>query len=79
MRYAASHPLSFAPDSGRTGAPDLWERFDPAVAAVNRADAGTSLAAVADAADALADSAEAIATDIKRQRDDQPTPNAATG
>jgi hypothetical protein len=35
---------------------------------VNRADAGTDLIAVADAADALADAAEAIATDLDGER-----------
>ncbi len=64
-------PPELRPASGRTGAPELWARFDAAVAAVNRADAGTSLSAVADAADALADAADAIARDVERQRDEQ--------
>jgi hypothetical protein len=58
-------PPELRPDSGRTGATGLWEEFDAAVTAVNRADAGTSLTLVADAADALADAAEAIAADVE--------------
>lgn len=68
-------PPELRPESGRTGAPGLWAEFDLAVAAVNRADAGTSLAAVADAADALADAAQAIADDVARERD-QPSRRA---
>jgi hypothetical protein len=61
-------PYELRPGSGRTGAPALWEVFDAAVAAVNRADAGTDLTAVADAADALAEAAEAIAADVDREQ-----------
>ena len=59
-------PPELRPESGRTGTAGLWEEFDAAVTAVNRADAGTSLISVADAADALADAAEAIAADVER-------------
>jgi hypothetical protein len=61
-------PYELRPGTGRTGSPALWETFDLAVGAVNRADAGTDLIAVADAADALADAAEAIATDLDGER-----------
>ncbi len=63
-------PPELRPGSGRVGAPVLWEAFDDAVAAVNRADAGTVLTAVAGAAEALADAAEAIAADVERERSD---------
>jgi hypothetical protein len=54
-------PYELRPDTGRTGPADLWERFDQSVTAYNRANAGTSARAVADAAEALAEAAEAIA------------------
>jgi hypothetical protein len=54
-------PYELRRDTGRTGPPDLWERFDAAVVAYNQAIAGTSARAVADAADELADAAEEIA------------------
>jgi hypothetical protein len=54
-------PYELRPETGRTGPPELWERFDASVAAYNVAIAGTSARAVADAADTLADAAEQIA------------------
>jgi hypothetical protein len=72
-------PPELRPESGRTGAAALWEEFDGAVAAVNRADAGTSLTAVAEAADALADAAEAIAADVERERETQTCRAAGIG
>lgn len=54
-------PYELRPDTGRTGPVDLWERFDGCVTAYNRAIAGTSAGAVADAADELAVAAEQIA------------------
>jgi len=62
-------PYELRPGSGRRGSPELWERFDRAVAAVNRADAGTDLQAVADAALALAEAAQAIADELAAGRD----------
>jgi hypothetical protein len=61
-------PPELRPNSGRVGSQALWEQFDRAVAAVNRADAGTDLVAVADAADGLADAAEELAADVDRER-----------
>lgn len=55
-------PYELRPGTGRTGPAELWEGFDAAVAAYNRAIAATDARAVGDAADALADVAEAIAT-----------------
>lgn len=54
-------PYELRPGTGRTGPAELWDRFDERVAEYNRAIAGTSAGAVADAADVLADAAEAIA------------------
>jgi len=62
-------PYELRPGTGRRGSPELWERFDRGVAAVNRADAGTDLQAVADAALALAEAAEAIADELAAGRD----------
>lgn len=61
-------PPELRPNTGRAGSPVLWEAFDRAVVAVNRADAGTDLIAVAEAAEALAEAAEAIAADVDRER-----------
>jgi len=61
-------PYELRAGTGRRGSPGLWERFDGAVAAVNRADAGTDLQAVADAALALAEAAEAIAVELAEER-----------
>jgi hypothetical protein len=61
-------PPELRPNTGRAGSPVLWEGFDRAVVAVNRADAGTDLIAVAEAAEALAEAAEAIADDVDRER-----------
>lgn len=54
-------PYELRPGTGRTGPPELWDRFDACVADYNRAIADASAGAVADAADGLADAAEAIA------------------
>jgi|SRR5579884_725776 len=54
-------PYELRPGTGRTGPPELWDRFDQCVGSYNRAIAGTAASAVADAADQLAEAAEAIA------------------
>jgi hypothetical protein len=61
-------PYELRPGTGRTGPPELWERFDSYVAAYNRAVAGTSAATVAEAADGLADAAVAIADAVDAER-----------
>jgi hypothetical protein len=61
-------PAELRPNSGRVGSPELWEQFDRAVEAVNRADAGTDLVAVAQAAEVFAEAAESIADDVDRER-----------
>ena len=55
-------PYELRPGTGRTGPPELWEQFDGAVLEYNRAIAGTSPSAVADAAELLAAAADALAT-----------------
>jgi sugar (pentulose or hexulose) kinase len=58
----ARPPYELRPGTGRRGPDELWTRFDEAVAELNAAGAGDSLAdvvagyaAVSEAADALAD------------------------
>lgn len=51
----AQPPYELRPGTGRRGPEEAWARFDAAVTALNRAIAGTSAAAVADAFGALAD------------------------
>ena len=62
----ARPPYELRPGTGRRGPDKLWTRFDKAVAQLNEAGAGDSLAdvvasyaAVSAAADALADALEA--------------------
>lgn len=57
----AQPPYELRPGTGRRGPVELWERFDSAVAGLNRAIAGTSAAAVADAFGAVAEAADALA------------------
>jgi hypothetical protein len=61
-------PYELRPGSGRVGPGELWERFDACAAAYSRAVAGTSAAAVADAADQLAEVAAAIADAVDEER-----------
>jgi hypothetical protein len=61
-------PYELRPGSGRVGSAELWGAFDAAVGAVNRADAGTDLSAVAAAAEAIAQAADALAADVDRER-----------
>jgi len=57
----AQPPYELRPGTGRRGPAELWERFDAAVADLNRAIAGTSAAEVADAFGAVAEIAAALA------------------
>jgi hypothetical protein len=57
----AQPPYELRPGTGRRGPVELWERFDAAVAGLNRAIAGTSAADVADAFGAVAEAAAALA------------------
>jgi hypothetical protein len=62
---SASPPYELQPGTGRRGPAPLWERFDAAVVALNRAIAGSDAARVADAfgemSEAAADLAQAVA------------------
>lgn len=57
----AQPPYELRPGTGRRGPAELWERFDAAVAGLNRAIAGTSAADVADAFGAVAATAGSLA------------------
>jgi hypothetical protein len=67
----AQPPYELRPGTGRRGPAELWERFDVAVASLNRAIAGTSAADVADAFGAVAEAAAELA-DAVAIEDEQP-------
>lgn len=54
-------PYELRPGTGRRGPAELWDRFDVAVATLNRAIGGTSAADVADAFGAVAEATAALA------------------
>jgi len=60
----AEPPYELRPGTGRRGPPELWTRFDTAVAQLNRAITGSDAAAVADAfgdvSEAAGDLADAV-------------------
>jgi hypothetical protein len=57
----AAPPYELRPGTGRRGPARLWERFDVAVAELNRAITGSSAAEVADAFGEFSDAAGALA------------------
>jgi len=59
-------PYELRPATGRRGPTELWERFDTAVAALNRAITGSNAAEVADAFGDVADIAGALADAVDR-------------
>lgn len=61
----ASHELQ--PGTGRRGPADLWERFDEAVAQLDRVSEGRSLRAVARAYVELAEVASGLAVAVERE------------
>jgi hypothetical protein len=63
----AEPPYELRPGTGRRGPPELWERFDAAVASLNRAIAGSDAATVADAFGELAEAAGALAEAVARE------------
>jgi hypothetical protein len=63
----ASPPYELRPGTGRRGPVDLWERFDAAVASLNRAITGSSAAEVADAFGDFAEIAGELADAIARE------------
>ena len=63
----ASPPYELRPGTGRRGPAPLWERFDAAVATLNRAITGSDAAVVADAFGDFADAAGALADAVARE------------
>jgi hypothetical protein len=57
----AEPPYELRPGTGRRGPEDLWQRFDTAVAEMNRAIGGSDAAAVAAAFGGMADAAGQLA------------------
>jgi hypothetical protein len=64
---SAAPPYELRPGTGRRGPAELWERFDAAVAGLNRAITGSDAAAVADAFGDMADMAGALAEAVARE------------
>jgi hypothetical protein len=71
----AEPPYELRPGTGRRGPQDLWERFDAAVAGLNRAITGSNAATVADAFGELSEAAKALA-DAVTQDDEAATERA---
>ncbi len=63
----AEPPYELRPGTGRRGPEELWQRFDAAVAGLNRAIAGTSAAAVAQAFGEIAAAAGSLADVVARE------------
>jgi hypothetical protein len=63
----AQPPYELRPGTGRRGPPQLWERFDAAVAALNRAITGSNAANVADAFGELSTIARELADAVARE------------
>ena len=64
---SAQPPYELRPGTGRRGPQDLWERFDRAVASLNRAINGSNAAAVADAFGELSEAGAVLADAIERE------------
>jgi hypothetical protein len=60
----ASPPYELRPGTGRRGPAQLWDRFDGAVATLNRAIAGSDAAKVADAFGEMAEAAATLAAAV---------------
>jgi hypothetical protein len=75
---SAAPPYELRPGTGRRGPADLWERFDAAVAGLNRAITGSDAATVADAFGDMADAAAALAEAVARE-DEATEPARARG
>jgi hypothetical protein len=67
---SAEPPSDLMPGTGRRGPEDLWERFDAAVAALNRAITGSSAETVARAFGGLADVTSELADAVARDDED---------
>jgi hypothetical protein len=71
----AQPPYELRPGTGRQGPQAMWERFDAAVAALNRAITGSNAAAVADAFGELSEAASDLA-DAVSHADGSAAPSA---
>jgi hypothetical protein len=63
----AQPPYELRPGTGRRGPAELWQRFDAAVAALNRAITGSDAADVADAFGELSEIAGELADAVARE------------
>lgn len=63
----AEPPYELRPGTGRRGPRELWDRFDAAVAGLNRAITGTIAADVADAFGEIAEAAAALSDAVARE------------
>ena len=63
----AQPPYELCPGTGRRGPPELWERFDEAVASLNRVISGSDAAAVAAAFGEMAEAADALADAVAQE------------
>lgn len=68
----AAPPYELRAGTGRRGPAELWERFDVAVAGLNRGITGSDAAVVADAFGEMAEAAAALATAISREDRGEP-------
>jgi hypothetical protein len=73
----AQPPYELRPGTGRRGPQHLWDRFDRAVGALNRAITGSSALTVADAFGVLGQAAGDLADAVARE-DDSASPPAPT-
>jgi hypothetical protein len=73
----AKPPYELRPGTGRRGPEDTWNRFDAAVAVLNRAITGSSSAAVADAFGDVSEIAGELADAVAREDADAPRSSAA--
>jgi hypothetical protein len=63
----ASPPYELRPGTGRRGPAPMWERFDAAVAGLNRAITGSDAARVADAFGEMAEASRELADAVARE------------
>ena len=64
---SASPPYELRPGTGRRGPAPMWERFDAAVAGLNRAITGSDAARVADAFGEMAEASRELADAVARE------------
>ena len=72
-------PYELRAGTGRRGPGHLWQRFDAAVATLNRAITGSDAAEVADAFGEIAQSSGALADEVAREDEASARPHARVG